>query len=202
VTSTLTGKPDLSSLSYEAAINKLMDNYVVLSKSVIEGISGRLCIRCYTFDFSYIKKIGFDLTEGERHRCGPERLHEEDLYILTEIDAISTDCLVGLTYSLFGHTICLTCDSTPSPLYSEPNISGNVRLRTGGFHAPVIAVDSIENGSHYKWLKKSIDYREFILNRDELRDFIHSVYGTYAVIKIKAGNYAGIYRMKLKSCER
>ena len=60
----------------DKALNYLMDNYVILRKTDVSGISGHVCGNCLTFQFQYIKNIGFDLTARERHRCIPSMVHE------------------------------------------------------------------------------------------------------------------------------
>src|SRR6266540_2574439 len=152
---------NLTSLSGEVGINKILDGHVILSKNVIEGISGYLCNTCMTFDFSYIKNIGLDLTEEERHRCGPDALKrvnsiQDKNSLLSKIDVLSTDLLFGLTNSIFGHNVLLTSDTSLNPLFFEPYISGKEDLRSRGFHAHVIRLDSIREGSNYEWIKSAI----------------------------------------------
>ena len=51
--------------SAESAIDYMLNYYVIVHKRQIAGISGYFCINCLTFQFQYIKDIGFDLTAGE-----------------------------------------------------------------------------------------------------------------------------------------
>jgi hypothetical protein len=96
--------------SIENAIDYLTNNFVILKRKDIAGISGHVCNYCLSFQYQFIKDIGFDLTAQERHRCISfmvnmanrlEDLKARQNHIRTQ----AVDHLLGLTNSLFiGNT--------------------------------------------------------------------------------------------------
>lgn len=55
----------------ESGINDILNNYLLISKSEVRGISGYFCESCLAFHSRYIVNIGVDLIAGERHTCIP-----------------------------------------------------------------------------------------------------------------------------------
>lgn len=189
--------PQLGNLmsSGESAINYMLDTYVIVHKRQIAGISGYICINCLTFQFQYIKDVGFDLTAGERHRCmdgavaqanslQDGRSRQNQLYLE------SIPCLVNLTNSIFTGKKCVIVHSSFMPEYSESNTSRNQSFKVGSFHAPVIRMDSI-TPSHWAW--SSIKSGTLGLTDMGLEEIIRNVEGTYAIILIQKGDLSGYH---------
>jgi hypothetical protein len=54
----------------ESAINHMIDNYIVVPKHWVLGLSGFVCKTCMTFQLEYIRIIGIDITAEALHkRC-------------------------------------------------------------------------------------------------------------------------------------
>ena len=110
--------------SIDKALNYLMDNFVILRKTDVSGISGHVCDNCLTFQFQYIKDIGFDLTARERHRCIPSMVHEanklqDNITRHEHLRMQSYDFLTMLTNSIFMGNKYLVVESNIIP----PNLA-------------------------------------------------------------------------------
>jgi len=168
----------------DSVMDFLLRNFVILPKRLFKGISGHVCNNCLTFQFSYARDIGYDLTAAEWHRCSAKAVaHVNTLQDkgsrLDQIYSESTACLVNLTKSLFSVPRSIVVDSSPS---------FDQYFRTRFFHGPVITMDAI-NPSYWEWTV--IQYGTVDLTDDILQKFIKQVWGTYAVISIRTGNNAG-----------
>jgi hypothetical protein len=181
--------------SGESAINYMLDNYVIVHKSQIAGISGYICNNCLTFQFQYIKDVAFDLTAGERHRCTDgaiaqanrhqdRRSRQDQLYLESFL------WLVNLTNSIFTGKKCVIVQSSFMPEYSESNSSRNQSFKVGSFHAPLIRMDNI-TPSHWAW--SPIKSGTLGLTDIGLEEIIRNVGGTYAIILIQKGDLSGCH---------
>jgi hypothetical protein len=172
---------DLEGPKY-SLLNGLVDDYVIVRKSDISGISGYLCRTCWSFGFRYIKDIGSELTAGEAHRCGPTMLRgsnlENRMQLQNELIKQKDDCLVDLTNSLFQENKVLRVDSD--------------RVKEVNFHAPKIKLEQIvpEHWACKPLLEKNMDLSDY-----ELRRVIADMGGTFAQIIIENGDFAGSYLM-------
>jgi hypothetical protein len=176
------GGLDLGGPEY-SLLNSLVDDYVIVRKRDISGISGYLCEICWSFEFRYINNIGFDLTAGEAHRCGPTMLSRSNLenrmQIQNELIKQKDDSLVNLTNSLFPENKVLRVDS---------DLVNEVK----NFRAPKIKLDQIVP-EH--WACKPLLEREMELSDYELRRVIADMGGTFAQIIIENGDFAGSHLM-------
>jgi hypothetical protein len=177
-TSQDSGRPE------DSILNSLVDDYVIVRKKDISGISGYLCERCWSFEFRYIKDIGFDLTAGEAHRCGPTMLRglqtglENRRQIQNELIKQKNDCLLNLTNSVFPEDKFLVVDSK--------------RVNEGNYHVGTLRLDQI-TPEHWAWkplLKKSIELSQY-----DLRKFLAYMAGTYGRIVIESGQFSGSHLM-------
>jgi hypothetical protein len=183
--------------SAESAIDYMLDNYVILHKRQIAGVSGYICNNCLTFQFQYIKDIGFDLTAAERHLCIESRvaqangLQDQDRRSRqNQLYLESIRCLVSLTNSIFTGKKCVIVDSSFRPEYSETNISRTYSSKVGSFHAPVIRMDFI-TPSHWAW--SPIKSGTVGLTNTGLEEIIRNVGGTFAIILIQKGDLSGCH---------
>ena len=62
--------------SMEYAHNYLLDNFVMVSKRDIQGISGCFCEKCLSFEFQYIMHIREDSTPWYKHLYNPHMVNE------------------------------------------------------------------------------------------------------------------------------
>ena len=115
-----------------------------MRKKDISGISGHICDNCLTFQFQYIKDIGFGLTARERHRCIPSMVYEaiklqDNITRHEHLRMQSYYSLTMLTNSIFMDNKYLVVDSNLTP----PNLA-NLHLR-------LINFDSITH-DHWAWM--------------------------------------------------
>jgi hypothetical protein len=170
------GEPEYSLL------NRLANDYVIVRKSDISGISGYLCKICWSFEFRYIKDIGFELTAREAHRCSRTMLNasnlENKMQIQNELIKQKDDCLVNLTNSLFPENKLLMVDSD--------------RVNEVNFHAPKIKLNRIvpEHWACKPLLEKTMELSDY-----DLRKVIADMGGTFAQIMIENGDFAGSHLM-------
>ena len=174
-----------SDVSY---LNNLVDDYIIIRKRDIFGVSGYLCSRCLSFQFRYVMDIGRNLTAREKHRCDPEEVkisntlgNTKQLY--GDLVAKATDCLVTLTNSLFHGQVDVELVSNFSQFVN--------------YNAPLIKLDNIALES---WLPKLIQKRKIQLTDSGLRNYITrmKLTGTYVKFLVNDGPYSGQYLMYLK----
>ncbi len=187
-------------LSPESAINHMLDNYLIVRKKEIEGISGYVCKDCLTFQFCYIKDIGSDLTAKERHRCRPAAVSHANglknrVFEQNSLQLESVGYLAMLTDLVFGDQKYVTVSDSEIKLF-ETNISSIQEFKIGGFHAPVFRLDTI-TPEHWAWA--AIHHRTLPLKDDGLRTILSNVRGTYAVISIQKGTYAGPHLLSISN---
>jgi hypothetical protein len=192
---------DVKSMSSEETSRHLFDDYEVISKNWVQGISGYICPRCLTFDYRMVSAIGLDLTMVDIHVCTPQALAQVEVIknkgcAEPNLLGDSTDALVDLAHSVFGPEVSLSADSRRNPVYSYPNNYGNKhgKLGIGGFRAPVFKAESTQA---YWWLEPAIKNKRIVLGKEDLWDFVFTVTGTYALFVIQDGSFAGIHRLEL-----
>ena len=174
--------------SDESYLNNLVDDYIIISKRDISGVSGYLCNRCLSFQFRYVMDIGRNLTAREKHRCDPEEVKISNTLGNTkqpcgDLVAKATDCLVTLTNSLFHGRVDVKLIS---------NLSGFVN-----YNAPLIKLDNMDFES---WLPKLIQKSKIRLTDSGLRKYITrmKLTGTYVKFLVNDVPYSGKYLMYLK----
>jgi len=191
--------------SAEPALTYMLDNFVVLNKKDIAGISGYVCNNCLAFQFLYIKDIGIDLTAGERHQCLPAAVVEasnlrDRRTTISKIYVKAIDHLVTLTNSIFRGNKSLVVDSTYRPEYFMMNVPKTEGLGTSDkfkpFHAHVIRLESVTT-NHWVWnliLRKNV-----LLTDTDLENFVSQMMGTYCLISVKMGLLSGYHLMYIKN---
>ena len=86
---------------------------MIVRKKDITGISGHVCDKCLTFQYRYIKDMGFESTASEKHNCDPMALDEvgklqDKIARLDQIRAQAHSCLAKLINSIWtGKKICI-----------------------------------------------------------------------------------------------
>jgi hypothetical protein len=174
--------------SAESAVNYLLNNYVIIRKRQIQGISGYICNNCLTFHFQYIKDIGYDLTAKEEHHCLIDAVNKANSLEnrdarRRELNSESLRWLVGLSKSVFGvHMEVVIRSNTPETFGSRD------------LHAPLIELDSIDS-SHWAWTPISKDH--ISLDNEGLQEIINKLYGTFGVISINEGEFQGRHLLKI-----
>lgn len=181
--------------SPESTINYMLDNYVIVRKRLISGISGYFCKKCLTFQFQYIKDIGFDLTAEERHRCMVDRVSQVDSLqdrglIQNHLYSESIQYLLNLTNSIFTDKKRVIVRSNFMSKHSETNHSRIQSFNVRNFHAPVIRMNFI-TPSHWAW--SPIKSGKLGLTGTGLEEIIRNVGGTFAIILIQKGELSGYH---------
>lgn len=169
--------------SLENTLNYLIENFVIMRKRDIEGISGYVCDKCLSFQFQYIKDIRRDLPATERHQCQPSMKDEanrlqnkNENYKL--VLAKSYQALMSLTNSLFGANKRLIVESSLSPPYVT------------NLHLPLIKFDTITR-DHWAW--NPISNKITALTEMDARNFIKKACGTYCFVCIEHGVHVGYH---------
>ena len=140
--------------SIENALNYLTDNFVIMRKTDISGISEHVCDNCPTFQFQDIKDIGFDLTARERPRVYLP-------WVMRQINCktkIPDSCFLAmLTNSIFKGNKYLEVKSDIIP----PDLAN--------LHLPLIKFECIAP-DHWTWMP--ISRKKILLTNTGLKDFI------------------------------
>jgi hypothetical protein len=169
----------------DSILNRLVDDYVVVRKRDISGISGYTCRRCWSFEFRYIKDIWIDLTAGETHRCRPTMLKgsnlENRMEIRRELIKQRNDCLLNLTNSVFPEDKFLVVNPD----------AGN----EGDYHAHTFRLHQI---TPENWAWKPLLKKEMWLSQYDLVRFLARMDGTYARIMIESGQFSGDHLMYIR----
>lgn len=174
--------------SMDNALNYLMDNYVLMRNTEVNGISGHICNNCLSFQYQYIKDIGFDLTAREKHQCLPFMVGEANsLQKKFDKDYIriqAYDSLAILANSIFMGKQHLVVNSTLTPKY------------VASLHVPRLKFHSI---TPTDWAWMPISKKIIALNDIALKSYI-ALMGecTYALIVIESGVYSGYHLMYVK----
>ena len=172
--------------SMDNALNYLMDNYVVMRNTEVNGISGHICNNCLSFQFRYIKDIGFDLTAREKHLCLRSRVNEanslQDKFVKQEYIRIQAyDSLSILANSIFMGKQHLVVNSTLIPPYVT------------NLHVPLIKLDSI---TFNDWAWMPISKKIIPLNDNRLEELYCPDGGEHLCSNFdREGVYSGYHLM-------
>lgn len=152
------------------------------------GISGYVCKRCLTFQYSYVQYIGREPTARDRHRCRASAIEEANkvqnkVAKLDQIRTRANSCLAILANSIWSGKKYLITNSSLSPAFVD------------NFHGPVLTYESI-TPDH--WARKKISSKKFKLGDTPFRNFIRRTRGTYALISIQTGEHSGYHLMYMK----
>jgi hypothetical protein len=167
------------------ALNYLMDNFVIMEKKEVKGISAYACDKCQLFQYKIIKDMGTELTAEEKHRCVHVDIDkvnqlQNKIARLKQIREQALDCLVKLTNWVWNGEKYLIGDSNLETEYPVKFLQQ--------FHAPRLNFRSI-TPNHWAW--KTISEKKVKLSEIGLKDFIERTGGTYAIIFIQSGTYSG-----------
>lgn len=167
------------------ALRYLMDNFVMTRKNEVAGISGHVCNRCLTFQYSYVRYIGREPTARERHRCRTSAFDEANkiqnkVDKLDQIQTRANGCLAILANSIWRGKKYLITNSSLSPAYVEH------------FQGPRLTYESI-SPDHWAW--KKISSKKFKLGDIAFKNFIRRTRGTYALIFVQTGDHFGHHLM-------
>jgi hypothetical protein len=189
------GRPLTMNVSYflshpDIMINYLSDNYLILNKNEINGISWNVCKKCHRFEFRLIKHKGIDHTPYESHGCLRNMQDEVNKMIDTqralrekEITRHAVDLTESLVRMVFGNIVYVTIESSMSPQFLD------------NFDSPLFEFEKVES-SH--WLASLINKSKFALSEVGLRNYIERLKGTYAVFIVKSGPYQGAHLVYLR----
>jgi hypothetical protein len=184
----LTDKTSNVTQSAELALTYLLDNFTLVRKRQIQGISGHICDTCLTFHFKYIMDIGGDVPLDERHRCRPKALKEAKNIrdrdsAKKQLHEESVRWLIRLCRSVFG---------SPMELVSQP-ISVET-MRSSKFHYPrwpLLTIDS----NHCVW--SAISNGRVPIGQEILEEILSYLTGTFAVMSVAMGEFQGQYLLKV-----
>jgi hypothetical protein len=182
----------------EVGISNLLDNYVLMPKSEVHGISGYFCEYCLTFHLSHIAKVGIDLTAPERHNCIATVIAQaQSLQDRTTQRQIlyraSVDSLLCLIKRLILPRSSVTVQKLPSNILQQDSYSGQYRLVN--FHSPLHVIDT--NSADYAWLTWIIRQNHLPLGQEILAPFVKKYLGTYVVVSILDGILVGNFLISL-----
>jgi hypothetical protein len=175
------GQDSLDSMrSMEYAPHYPLDNFVMVSKRDIQGISGCFCEKCLSFDFQYIMHIGEDGTPRDKHLHNPNMINEA--YNLQnrsaeehELRLQANQSLTTLANSLFTGKVSLVVE----PVLEAALIAN--------FHGPVIKLDYLTS-DHWAW--SPIVNKVVGIGETSLNNFIVDMAGSYVLISVQNGSYS------------
>ena len=167
----------------ESAINRMLDNYIVVPKRRVTGLSGFICQSCMTFQLEYIRIIGHDITaEGLHKRCRQTALAEatklrDKTSRLSYLYSESVSIMESLIRSIFPGKIFLIAS----------------RLKegaAGNYQAPDIAPEKMGT-THWGW--SVIRAGKVDVTNSDLKIFLKDMMGSYALFTIPKVSYNDYY---------
>lgn len=163
--------------SADTFLNDFVDNYAIISKKDISGLSTYVCNKCLAFQFQYLKDIGIDLTAEQRHRCIPVMFYDANnlpdqnrIQRLNELRQRGTLHFIEMTNSIFAGKKEIVVHSTLLP------------ANLGYFHAPKIRLVSM-TADHWAWIP--IILKEVALTDIGLKNFVGLLGSTYALLCVQ-----------------
>ncbi|MFI5423685.1 MAG: hypothetical protein ACHQXG_02740 [Nitrososphaerales archaeon] len=167
--------------SMEYALNYLLDNFVMVSKRDIQGISGCFCEKCLSFEFQYIMRIGEDSTPWDKHLHNPHMINEANnlqnrLAKEHKLRLQANQSLITLANSLFTGKVRLVVE----PVLEATFIAN--------FHGPVIKLDYLTS-DHWAW--SPIVNKVVGIDETSMNNFIVDMAGSFVLISVQNGSYSG-----------
>lgn len=175
--------------SEDKALLYLADNFALVRKSEITGISGHLCKNCLSLEYQLIKDIGFDLTAKERHRCKVPMMYSADSSLnnasrFSELRTQLHESLIKISDKIFNGEKSLIVQSNIHPTF------------LANMHAVKMNFQTI-TPTHWAWnliLSKKTKMTDF-----DFRNFIWRAAGSYVHLIIESGACAGHHLIYIKT---
>jgi hypothetical protein len=158
-----------------SAINYLLNNFVILEKRKVKGISGHVCEKCLTFHFSYVADLVSDPPISQKHRCLKRRLEivnqiTKKKSLLKQIYEESVGQVMDLIDVIFpGEKILRARRIDTISIYNAPQFSP-------GFF------------TEDKWLWEAIKKGQAMLKESEVKTIVKEVMGSYGIIDFGPGD--------------
>jgi hypothetical protein len=167
--------------SLEYALNYLLDNFVLVNKQDVEGISGYFCNRCMSFEIKYITNLERSKGAGATHMHVPPSI---DGVHLTEIEAREEAyrLLIAATNSLLTGQRFLEA------------FSHLEKSRIYGYKGPLIRLDSLTSGH---WAEPAIGSGHDPIDDRKSNNLIKQFWGTYVLIYVQEGEYSGYHLVRI-----
>jgi hypothetical protein len=175
----------------ESAINHMIDNYIVVPKHRVLGLSGFVCKTCMTFQLEYIRIIGIDITAEALHkRCRRTAISEasklrDKSSRLSYLYSESASIMESLIRSIF-----------PGKLFLKAS-----RLKEGAagtFQAPDITHEKM-GSTHWGW--SVIKTGKVDITKSDLKPFLKDMMGSYALFTIPSNGYNDYYVIYISPIE-
>jgi hypothetical protein len=183
-------------------IQKMMEDYILIPKSLVSGFSSYLCLNCLTPEPAVpIKDRGIDLTCQGRHRCGSNS---------DKLNTLTSDQKLRLATDLFndlygkielwipGKKLIVAKRIYVSGAKDEDTIRKNVQKEydvPNKYHLEEI------DFQRSPWILKLLRDGKLEPTAEQLNDFCHYCVGTYAIFQVRSHNSVDYYTVFLTSTE-
>ena len=183
-------------------IQRLLENYILIPKSLVSGFSSYLCLNCLTPEPAVpIKDRGIDLTCQGRHHCRTIR---------NELNNLASDQGSRLASYMFndlhgkielwipGKKLIVANRIKVSEGKDEETIRKNVQKEydvPNKYHLEEI------DFQRSPWILKLINDGKLEPTREELNDFCTYCVGTYAIFQVRSPNSVDYYNVFLTRTE-
>lgn len=183
--------PDPYSPLKESELNHVLNNYVLISKAEIQGISANFCEKCSTFQYTYIKEIGNDLLAYMKHpECHPIiSASAQGLQDKTRRGKVlrheSIQFLLGLVKNIFGDNVSLKALPL-GPVYITGEFTEEEKPSLIDFHSRHYLIGDRHRGFCNKWLiDRAIVEGKIPIDEAYLERFLGKFWTTYFVVSVK-----------------
>jgi hypothetical protein len=176
-------------------IRELTTNNWILPHSAIQGLSGYLCRRCFTFDFVNIQHIGYDKTMVSRHMCDEQKVKtSKDISMMNLSDLWATwdqynsaaaQMLNALNFIMPGKKYLIAEDMSSLFNFLEslmlPDFAKILLGVPDRFHFHIVRKEQISD-----WINRIVANmgKKTSVEDFEIKDFLRRVTSTYAIFEI------------------
>ena len=167
--------------SYASQLSDLHSNFWMVPKNEIQGVSGYLCPKCNSFDWRFIRDIGYDKTAQGNHRCNIAKVGQNS----NDWEQILSR---GLNFYLPGFKSLVTQDfTTMFEIFSSKLGSSDIAKQALGIPDRFPFYSFIES-DELEWLLSFIQNpgKKMQINEKEAFLFIRKVKSSYAIFEINS----------------
>ena len=172
-------------------LSDVYSNHWLVPKHEIQGVSGYFCESCKSFDWCFIRSLGYDLTAQGRHRCNNAKNGQSDSDWEQEL-------LNRVNFYLPGPKFLICFDITS--MFNKFVLKLDVDTAKKVLGVPErYTLHVWQEGGDLAWLKRVIDApaRKIRIDERETMDFIRKIKSTYSMLEIKSGSSVKIIAINL-----
>ena len=187
----------------EDRLDHILDNFVLVPKHEIQGISAHFCKECLTFQYTYVKQIGTDQIAQEKHSCSAINLvtalqNKDDRQKFLRREAVQS--LMAMTKTMFPSNLSIKCEYL-SPAYVEER-GDPPTLGLVDFHSPLFIINDFAlytEGTFGALIRDAINRTHFTIDDAMLKVCLRNSMGTFFVVFSNDPSFPGNYLISISN---